>query len=683
MQTEILDPAGADSTAGQSGMQLDRAIGRTQRWLLERQAEAGHWLGLLEADASVAAGYPVVQKFMGNEVSRERREKIIRYCLARQLPEGGWPAYHGGPADLNVSIQVYFGLKLAGLTGENEAMQRARRVILDLGGIGRSSVFTKIWLALFGQFDWRWTPSVPPEIIFLPKWFNLNIYEFASWSRQTIMALAVVTTLHPVCRLSESEGVGELYAEPPEARRYTLGRITGSFGWRNFFLLTDRLIKLYERSPIRPGRKKALAAVEAWISHRQEADGGWGGIMLPWIYSLFAYKALGHGPDHPGIGRGMEGLETFLFEDEQELLLQPAMSPVWDTAWAAVALEESGLAPDHPALVRAGQWLLSQEVQLEGDWRIKNPTTPPGGWAFEFENDWYPDMDDSAVVPRALLGMRLEPEDERRKLEAIRRSRVWVLAMQSADGGWAAFDRDNTREALAYVPFSEFMSPLDPTCADVTAHVVEFLTDVLSDGDAEANEVSLRKALDYLRRTQEKDGAWYGRWGVNYVYGTALALTALAAAGERGESGTMQAGYRWLIEKQNQDGGWGETCETYSDPSLRGCGISTPSQTAWALIGLSTPAALAQRQSESGLMRHGGERRELDPEAAESIRRGVRYLLENQQEDGSWIEPQFTGGGFPKVFFLKYELYKIYFPLLALARCQAALNRLDGHVPEG
>lgn len=682
MEADALALPGVKLSKSSLSSQIEPAIERARHYLLGRQAEAGFWLGELEADASVAAGYLPVMRFMGSPVSQERKQKIINYCLARQLPGGGWPAYYGGPFDLNVSIQVYFGLKLAGLPAGSEALQQARGAILEMGGIGRSSVFTKIWLALFGQFDWRWAPSVPPEIIFLPKWFYLNIYEFASWSRQTIMALSVVTTLRPVCRLDEAESVAELYLEPLEQRRYPLGRITGLFGWRNFFLAVDRGIKWYERLPGRPGRRRALAAVEDWITRRQEADGGWGGIMLPWIYSLFAYKALGRGAEFPGIARGIAGLETFLVESETELLLQPAMSPVWDTAWSAVALEESGISPDHEALQRAGKWLLSQEVRLAGDWRIKNPLTSPGGWAFEFENDWYPDMDDSAVVPRALLGMRLDAGDESAKLQAVRRSREWVLAMQSQNGGWAAFDRDNHKQALLYVPFSEFMSPLDPTCSDVTAHVIEFLTEVIQNGDPVENIDAIQRARAYLYQTQEADGAWYGRWGVNYIYGTALTLTALAAAGEPADSPPMHAGVRWLIAKQNADGGWGETCETYRDPGLRGCGASTASQTAWALIGLSTLAAAvaAETGASPGL---GFGHRKSDQEMDASIRRGTAFLLKNQQSDGSWNEPQFTGGGFPKVFYLQYELYKIYFPLLALARCRAAIQRIEPFFSEG
>jgi squalene-hopene/tetraprenyl-beta-curcumene cyclase len=379
------------------------------------------------------------------------------------------------------------------------------------------------------------------------------------------------------------------------------------------------------------------------------------------------------------IAKGLEGLETFIVEDAEELMLQPAESPVWDTAWAAVALEEAGLSPEHPSLQKAGEWLLTQEIRLAGDWRIKDPDVEPGGWAFEFENDWYPDLDDSAVVPRALVGMRLDAAGEAAKIPAIERALRWVLALQSKDGGWAAFDRDNNKQALYQLPFSEFMSPLDPTCSDVTAHVIEMLSllrrmgwnstrapvqrsSLLAGQITEADSLAdpLRRSIEYLKRTQETDGAWYGRWGVNYLYGTGLTLAALAAAGERMDQTYVRNAVSWLLSVQNADGGWGETCETYVNPSLRGCGVSTASQTAWVLIGL--VAAIPQ---------HG---REMDREVWEAIRRGVEFLLNSQQVDGGWQEDEFTGGGFPKVFYLRYELYKIYFPLLALARVRELIQ---------
>lgn len=632
------------------------AIEKTQAWLLGHQHKEGYWMGELEADASVTAGYIPLMVFMIGQVDSGRRDRVVNSVLARQNPDGSWPVFYGGPGDLNVSVQVYFALKLAGLAVDQPAMHKARRFILERGGVGRTSVFTRIWLALFGQFEWSGVPSLPPEIIYLPTWFYFNIYEFASWSRETIMALVIVLTQKPVCRIPESSRIDELYLEPEDRRRFPVGNITKLWGWRTFFLLLDRLFKLYERLPFQPGRRQALRHVEQWVLEHQEKDGSWGGIMLPWIYSLFALKSLGHPLDHPAIARGLAGLEAFVVEElpaNREIpgslgrfLLQPAISPVWDTAWAVIALRESGLPADHPALQKAARWLVEREIRHAGDWRVKNPETVPGGWAFEFVNDWYPDMDDSAVVPRALLRVRLLGEAETAKWQAVGRSLCWVLDMQSTDGGWAAFDRDNNRKFLEYVPFADFMSPLDPTCADVTAHVLELLNEVRLGNEA------LRRAVDYLLATQGEDGAWEGRWGVNTLYGTGLAMMGLAAAGVPPDSPAMVRAAGWLESSQNPDGGWGETCQSYLDPSLRGQGASTASQTAWASFGL-----IAAGHAHSSF-----------------VQSGIRYLLDHQEADGTWIEPEFTGGGFPRVFYLHYDLYRIYFPLLALSQYQSAVG---------
>jgi squalene-hopene/tetraprenyl-beta-curcumene cyclase len=636
---------------GETGSEpLSEAIRQAQDFLLRRQQPGGYWLGKLEADASVAAGYLVVMHFMGVDVDPRRKGKVVAGVLRAQNPDGSWSAYAGGPGDLNVSLQVVFGLRLGGLAADTAEMQRARDFILAAGGIRQASVFTKIWLALFGQFDWRGTPSIPPEIIFLPGWFSFNIYEFASWSRATIMALAVVLTCKPVCPLPPGVSLTDLYLEPPGERVYPPGKAQRFWSWKNFFLGLDAAFKLWEKLPFQPGRKKALQRVAAWILDHQEADGGWGGIMLPWIYSLFALKSLGYPGDHPAIRRGLQGMEAFLIEDETTVLLQPAMSPVWDTAWALLALQGSGLPGEHPALQQAASWLVGQEIRHAGDWQIKNPHTPPGGWAFEFVNAWYPDLDDSAVVPRALLGVPLPEPAQAGKAQAIQRARAWVLDMQSRDGGWAAFDRDNNKQFLNHVPFADFMSPLDPTCADVTAHVLEFLAAAADHPQRAQSERAVPRAIAYLKAAQESDGAWYGRWGVNYLYGTSQALAGLIAAGEDPGQAYIRRAVGWLMARQNPDGGWGETCETYADPAQRGAGPSTAAQTAWVLIGL-----IAAGEAGSA-----------------AVRQGIAYLLRAQQADGAWREAAFTGTGFPRVFYLHYELYAAYFPLIALARYQVA-----------
>ena len=618
---------------------LERAITRTREYLLQIQSEAGYWVGELEADVTVTAGYIPLMYFMTGKVDPVRQRKVVNYLKSKQRADGSWSTYHGGPGDLSVTTQAYFALKLAGVPAEEPFMRRACHFIRSQGGITRSNTLTKVWLALFGQFDWRGTPSIPPEIILLPDWFYVNIYEFASWSRATIVALMVVLTKRPLCPVPEHAQVPELYVEAEGSRDYSLGKPEGIFTWRGLFFWLDRLFKVWEKLPFKPGRKFALRRAEKWIIDHQEADGSWGGIMLPWVYSLFALKSLGYSLEHPVVAKGLQGLENFIIEDNFTLRLQPATSPVWDTAWAMIALSESGLPADHPALIRAAYWLLKEEIQTGGDWQVKNRKTKPGGWAFEFENDLYPDIDDTAVVSRALRRARLPQPDEERKNEAIRRGTGWVVDMQSSNGGWAAFDRDNTKKILSHIPFADFVTPLDPPSPDVTAHAIELL------GELKAHHLRLNSALAYLKNCQEQDGAWYGRWGVNYIYGTGLVLAALQAASEDMKQCYVRRAVSWLESYQNSDGGWGETCHSYEEPLHRGKGPSTASQTAWALIGLIA----------------AGEH------ASNTVKRGINYLIDTQGEDGTWQEDAYTGTGFPKAFYLRYDLYRIYFPLIALA----------------
>ncbi len=619
---------------------LRQAIGRAQECLLKHQNPEGYWVGELEADASVAAGYIPVMHFLGRQISEARKEQIIGFVKSRQNSDGSWPAYHGGPGDLSVSIQVYFALKLAGVPAEEHFMEKAREFIISKGGLGRANVITKFWLALFGQFPWSGTPTVPPELIFLPNWFYLNPYEFSSWARATIMALALLSHLRPSYPVPDGRGVAELC---PEGKQdYSLGRRKGIISWENFYLLLDRLLKLYQRLPLKPGRKRALKKVEEWVVAHQDKDGSWGGIMLPWLYALFALKELGYSDDHPVIKKGIEGLESFILEDEEGFRLQPAVSPIWDTAWAIIALSDSGLPLDHPALLKAARWLLRKEIKVRGDWAVKNPRLEPGGFAFEFENNFYPDIDDSAVVPRALLRVKLPGLEEAQKLGAIHRAARWVAGMQSRNGGWAAFDKDNNRKPLSHIPFADFVTPLDPPSPDVTNHAIEFLSEL-----GEFRE-SIERGVEYLKKAQEKDGAWFGRWGVNYIYGTGLVLPALKAAGENPGSSYIRQAVGWLKSHQNEDGGWGETPRTYDDPQLRGQGPSTASQTAWALLGLISAGEAKSKE----------------------VQRGIDFLIRTQREDGCWEEEQFTGTGFPRAFYLRYHLYPLYFPLMALARYQ-------------
>ncbi len=627
--------------------QLERCVERAQQYLLRRQHPDGYWAGELYADASVPAGYVPLMHLMTGAVDPARERKVVEAVFGQQRSDGSWALYHGGPADLNVGLQAYLALKMAGIAGADPRMKRAREVIVGLGGIARANVITKIWLALFDQYPWAATPTVPPELVLLPESFALNIYEFSSWSRATIVALSVVLTQRPLCHLPASAHLRELWADPGERARCRVGESDELVSWKSFFLGADALLKAWERLPLKPMRKLALQRTERWILEHQEADGSWGGIMLPWLYSLVALKSLGYSNSHHAVARGLKGIEGFLLEDERRLHLQPATSPVWDTAWSVLALSESGLPADHPALCKAARWLLDQEIRVGGDWRVKNRHAEPGCWSFEHENDLYPDLDDTAVVARALRRVRLDAAGEEAKGRAVRRATSWVLSMQCRDGGWAAFDKDNNRELLTHLPFADFMTPLDPTCADVTGHVLELLGELGHTGPA------LHDALAYLRRTQEPDGAWYGRWGVNYLYGTGLAVVGLAAADAARGQTYVQRALAWLERHQNDDGGWGESCRSYADPHARGRGESTASQTAWALNGL--------------IAAHG--------RATPAAQAGVGYLLGTQSPEGDWKEQAHTGTGFPRAFYLRYDMYRVYFPLVALGRFRRVAKR--------
>jgi squalene-hopene/tetraprenyl-beta-curcumene cyclase len=630
---------------------VDEAVRRSQDYFLRTQHPDGYWIGELETNVCMAAEYLLLTHFLGVRDDR-RWQKIANYIRSQQRPDGTWVIYHGGPPDINATVESYFALKLAGVSPDEPAMRNAREFVLSAGGVPKARVFTKIWLALFGQWDWRGVPVLPPELMFLPHWFPLNIYDFASWARATIVPMLIILTERPVCPVPDDARIDELYPNGRDVTDYAPPKPRG-LSWKRFFHEADGILRGYDRllsggsgsQPDRGGvglayvRERAYHAAEEWIIAHQEADGSWGGIQPPWVYSLIALHLRGYSLDHPVMRRGLEGFEgVWAIEDERTFSPQACVSPVWDTALAMIALLDSGLPPDHPALQTAARWLIREQVLTGGDWQVRAPAIEPGGWSFEFENDMYPDVDDTAEVLIALA--RTSLPDERRKLAAIERGRRWLLGMQSANGGWGAFDKDNTRRLTNEIPFCDFGEVIDPPSEDVTAHVIEALC-LLGDRDSDA----VRRGLRYLRREQRPDGSWFGRWGVNYVYGTGGALPAFHAAGRDMSRTRFQRAAAWLRTRQNTDGGWGESCASYDDPSLAGLGESTASQTAWGLMGL-----LAADHS------------------SEAIERGVGWLVDRQEEDGQWEEPQFTGTGFPGDFYIKYHLYRNYWPLTALGR---------------
>lgn len=624
---------------------LRRSIQRAQQWLLSEQDPAGFWWGELESNASITAEYLLLTHHLGIG-DRELWDGIARYLRAQQREEGFWAQYLDGPGDISTSVEAYFALKLAGDEPDAPHMLRAREWIIEQGGIAAARVFTKIWLALFGQYDWEQLPAMPAWLNLLPSWFPINLYEFASWARATIVGITVIMALRPTASLPAGAAVPELWARPGDRARFAVPPPHKRLSWESAFMAIDSALRFLDRNHIRPFERRALAQAERWLLDRQEADGCWGGIQPPWVYAILALRAMGYSLDHPVLQRALRGFARFTWNADDPsgarmTWTESCQSPVWDTCLAAVGLLDSGLDPQHESLQRAARWMLAEQVLGGGDWQIKNPATPPGGWAFEFDNDVYPDVDDTAVVMAALQRIPL-PDAAAEREQALERGLHWMLSMQCANGGWGAFDVDNERALLKAIPFADFGELLDPPTADVTAHALELLGLLGYSGEYPP----ARRGLRFLYDLQEPDGAWWGRWGVNYIYGLGAALPALAALGEPLTAPPVRRAVEWLIRHQLPDGGWGESCDSYADPSLRGAGPSTPSQTAWALIAL-----LAAGEAEH-----------------EAVARGIGYLIARQRSDGSWDEDHFTGTGFPSDFMINYHLYRHYFPLMALGR---------------
>jgi squalene-hopene/tetraprenyl-beta-curcumene cyclase len=618
------------------------ALERARDHLLALQSPEGWWKGELETNVTMDAEDLMLRHVLG-VLDPATAGAAAGWIRSRQRDDGTWATFHGGPGDLSTTVEAYVALRLAGDARDAPHMAAARRFVLDAGGIERTRVFTRVWLALVGQWSWDDLPALPPEVILLPRRVPLNVYDFACWARQTIVPLTVVAG-HRLVRPLPFD-VSELLAD---GEAMTRGSAASSVreGW---FERLDRALKRYERLPdwAPPKallRRLALRLAEQWIIRRQEADGSWGGIQPPWVYSLLALHVLGYPLDHPAMAAGLAGLDRFTIDDARGRRLEACQSPVWDTALAVVALADAGVPPDDPALVRAGEWLLDQEVTVAGDWAVRRPGLPPGGWAFEFANVNYPDVDDTAEVVLALR--RAAGLDASRRQRAVRRAVTWVEGMQSRGGGWAAFDADNTSRLCAALPFCDFGEVTDPPSADVTAHAVEMLAD-----EPGADPGRLREAVAWLRAEQEPGGSWFGRWGANHVYGTGAAVPALVAAGVGPDDPGIARAVAWLERHQNDDGGWGEDLRSYDNPLAVGRGTSTASQTAWALLAL---LAAGRRDSEP-------------------VRRGVGFLVDSQRPDGTWDEEPFTGTGFPGDFYINYHLYRHTFPLTALGRyCQAA-----------
>ncbi|HUJ94277.1 MAG TPA: squalene--hopene cyclase [Terriglobales bacterium] len=625
------------------------AIDGARNFLFSQQSEEGYWCGELEADVTLEADYLVLHSLLGTGTA-ERFQKAANYILQHQNEEGGWSVFPGGPSNLSASVKAYFGLKLAGYTADHPALARACKKILELGGVTQVNTFTKIYLCFFGQYDYDAVPAVPPEIVLFPHWFWFNIYEISSWSRAILVPLSICYAKKPFKKIPEGMGVEELFVGGRDNARLRLRWAQKLVSWRNFFLCLDRLTHWFEAVHVRPLRSIALKQAEKWVLERLEMSDGLAGIFPSIMNTIIALRCLGYSVDDPQVIRAMDEFEKLGIEEGDTFRMQPCKSPVWDTAYALFALGESGVPANDPRMIRCADWLLQKQVRTAGDWKVKNKKGQPGGWYFEFNNEFYPDVDDSAMVCLGLA--HAEHPNGRYQRESVQRAIDWIFSMQCRNGGWASFDKNNDRMVFQYVPFADHNAMLDPPTSDITGRILE----MLAAHGYDKNHPAVKKAIRFLRKEQEPDGAWFGRWGVNYIYGTMLVLRGLEAIGVDHHEPCVQQAAEWLRMVQNADGGWGESPASYDDPNAKGVGPSTPSQTAWAIMGL-----LAASDTRS-----------------DSVARGVAYLLRTQRKDGSWDEPHYTGTGFPRVFYLMYHMYRQYFPLIALTTYKKIMAEKNG-----
>ena len=639
--------------AGPPPADFETALRRSQDFLLSQQKPEGYWIGELIVDSTLVSDTVVFYHWWG-KVDAAWERKAVNHIFSMQLTDGGWNIYPNGPAEVNATIKAYLALKLAGVAVTDPRMLKAREMAASLGGVPRMNTFSKLYLALIGLVEWHHVPVIPCEVILLGKWFHVNFHDMSNWTRSMLVPLAIINHFKPTRLLEDGVNLDELYPNGKWELNEPLRPRYFDFGWRNFFLWLNRLHRLAEwvqRLGLHPFRAVALRRAESWMLERFEGSDGLCAIFPAMLNAVIALKALGYADDHPQVLRAHRELVKLQHETADSVRIEPCFSPVWDTAIVEICLRESGVSADHPKIKRAAEWLLDKEIRTKGDWQFKNPTdAEPSGWVFEFNNKWNPDVDDTAMV---LLALRLIPTDNpKRRDECFRRALKWMMTFQCRDGGWAAFDKDCTKSILEKVPFADHNAMLDPECADITARILELLG---SEG-WDVKHPQIQRALAYLRAQQEPDGSWYGRWGVNYIYGTWQVARGLRTLGLDMTEPWLLRARDWLENVQHPDGGWGERCNTYDDPVFKARGPSTASQTAWAVMGL-----LA-----------------FDDPHRPSVRRGIEYLSRTQNTDGSWSEDEITGTGFPKVFYLKYDMYRNAWPLLALGTYKKLLCRETG-----
>jgi squalene-hopene/tetraprenyl-beta-curcumene cyclase len=635
------------ATANPELAQIEAAVSRATQALLATQRAEGHFVFELEADVSIPAEYILFQHFLGQPADAELEGKIATFIRRQQAAHDGWPLFTDGAFNISSSVKAYFALKAVGDSPEADHMRRARAAILAHGGAANANVFTRSLLALFGALPWRGVPVMPVEILLLPRWFPFHMTKVSYWSRTVITPLVVVNALKPRAKNPRNVSIAELFVEPPDRVRHWPGAPQQKFPWTTLFGALDQLLRWSEPYFPKGLRKRAIDRAVAFVEERLNGEDGLGAIYPAMAYSAIMFDTLGYGRQDPRMVQVMKAIDRLLVIREDEAYCQPCVSPVWDTGLAAHALMEAGGEASAPP-VRAGlAWLEPLQItDVAGDWAVRKPHVRPGGWAFQYANAYYPDVDDTAVVAMAMDRAAGQGPDDRGSeyKTAIARAREWIEGLQSANGGWGAFDSDNDYDYLNYIPFADHGALLDPPTADVTARCLSMLGQL---GEVPSGNPVVARGVDYLLRTQEKDGSWFGRWGMNYIYGTWSVLCALNAVQRDPRSAEVQKAVAWLKTIQNKDGGWGEGGESYALDYAGYCPApSTPSQTAWALLGLMAAGVVEDN----------------------AVTLGVRYLARTQAEDGFWKEERFTATGFPRVFFLRYHGYAKYFPLWAMAR---------------
>ena len=642
---------------------VEAAVVRSADYLLSQQHPDGYWCGELEADSMLEADYIYLHTQLESG-DPGRLQRAFTEMMRYQNEDGSWSLYPGGPGNISLSVKCYFSAKLMGIGPDDPRLSKCREWVLGHGGVVACNTFTKMYLCGLGQYDYDAVPAIPPEIVLFPNWFYFSIYEISSWSRSILVPLAIIYAKKPFKKIPPEHGIDELFvggrANAEQRLQLDRKRIVS---WRNVFILLDRVLHFAEAVHLRPLRKVALAKAEKWMLERLEMTDGLGAIYPAMLNAIIALRCLGYSEDDPQVIRARDEFEKLGIEErasaampEPTFRMQPCASPVWDTAQVVYALGEAGVARNDQRMIKAADWMLSKEVRHKGDWAVKAPHTEPGGWYFEFNNEFYPDTDDTAQVLLALN--KVDNPRERYQFQVSQRAIEWEFAMQCRNGGWGSFDKDNTKMIFQYIPFADHNAMLDPPTVDITGRILEMLANYGYD----RSDKRVEKAIKFILSEQESDGSWFGRWGVNYIYGTFLVLRGLDAIGFDHNEPQMQQAAEWIRMVQNSDGGWGETCGSYDDPDTRGVGPSTPSQTAWALL---------------GLLAAGDDR-------SDSIAKGVRWLLTRQRVDGSWDESMgegstrqsiITGTGFPRVFYLSYNLYRQYFPLLALTSYRRTMER--------